>query len=441
MDRQKLRIIIIVGAAGVILSPCPLVAYAHPVADTNTSTYYFPVDTSITFTRDLTNCNNRPLSYDSIVDIVDSNGYSSYVNIASGTIQPYANGSLTVDWYPDTVGNYTMYKFVVSNLTDPELLAPVTITNLVVLENMPQTQNVQASSPANILTPPASGPSLDQLKEYALQKINQDRAKFGLPPVKLSSNMAAQAHADDLLKSRYYATHWTTDGMKPYMRYTVYKGTGYVAQNVYTDSIFTSTDNLASCANDSDVGMQKINPFNDVVTGESEMMYNDSECCQNGHRDNILDKYHTDVSIGIAYDDYYFAMVQNFENNYIQYNSPITTDNKTIQFFGTKTFPSADIYGVDIYYDPLPTPAVYYKDRDMSYYDEGNYTASVYPYTQITNSSMLLATRWDSSDLIDVSFDLTPAMTRSGVYTVYLYFQDKDGNPFPVTSYSVFYKR
>jgi hypothetical protein len=51
--------------------------------------------------------------------------------------------------------------------------------------------------------------------------LNEDRAKYGLSPVLLSNNRGAQLHAEDILKTRQIS-HWTTDGMKPYMKYTIY---------------------------------------------------------------------------------------------------------------------------------------------------------------------------------------------------------------------------
>ena len=92
-------------------------------------------------------------------------------------------------------------------------------------------------------------PSEDPVKEnsslvqYALDIINEDRQKFNLAPVALSSNKAAQVHADDLFRSRYLEpSHWTTDGMKPYMKYSTYNGTGYVDQN----GAIVGYDNLTS---------------------------------------------------------------------------------------------------------------------------------------------------------------------------------------------------
>jgi uncharacterized protein YkwD len=85
-----------------------------------------------------------------------------------------------------------------------------------------QTTIAAAVSPSNA--------RLDELKQYALAKIDEGGAKFGLKPVLLSDNVAAQLHADDMLATRKLS-HWTTDGMKPYMCYTLNGGTYAVAQN------------------------------------------------------------------------------------------------------------------------------------------------------------------------------------------------------------------
>lgn len=47
---------------------------------------------------------------------------------------------------------------------------------------------------------------------YALKKINEDRAKYGLSPVQISNNFAAQVHTDELLKTEILS-HWTLDGI------------------------------------------------------------------------------------------------------------------------------------------------------------------------------------------------------------------------------------
>src|ERR1051325_12189469 len=92
------------------------------------------------------------------------------------------------------------------------------------------------------------------------------------------------------------------------------------------------------------------------------MMYNDSLCCKDLHRQDILFKYHTHASIGIAYDEDYFAMVQNFENNYINFNEPFihNNDDRRIQISGqllSRISNDISLYGLDIYYDETPSYA------------------------------------------------------------------------------------
>ncbi len=73
-------------------------------------------------------------------------------------------------------------------------------------------------------------PTYEELINYALNLINEDRAKHGLAPVSLGNNIAAQKHAEDMLKYRYIS-HWDSEGYKPYMRYTEYNGRGEVSEN------------------------------------------------------------------------------------------------------------------------------------------------------------------------------------------------------------------
>ena len=54
-------------------------------------------------------------------------------------------------------------------------------------------------------------PSLAKVKEYALHWINLERNKHGLSAVQLSSNEAAQEHAEDAFKARQMS-HLTTSG-------------------------------------------------------------------------------------------------------------------------------------------------------------------------------------------------------------------------------------
>jgi len=277
-----------------------------------------------------------------------------------------------------------------------------------------------------------------ELTEYALQIINYDRESFNLPPVIISNNEAAQVHADDILKTRAIS-HWMTNGEKPYMTYAIYGGRGKVSQNVG----FGGYQNVEECIQQTAI-CAKLDPKAKIKSTEYAMMYDDASSNW-GHRDNILDKHHTHVSLGISYDDYTFVLVQNFENNYIKFRKPISEDKGQVTFAGT--IPKGNLYGIEIYYDVLPTSKVYFENRDATSYGNGDFiAAAVKPlpenqyYEQSSDYTLIVANKWIASDgAVDVSFDISPLMTKRGVYTIIVTI-DVDGETFPAASYPVFHR-
>ena len=277
-----------------------------------------------------------------------------------------------------------------------------------------------------------------ELIEYALQIINEDRESFNLPPVIISNNEAAQVHADDILKTRAIS-HWMTNGEKPYMTYAIYGGRGKVSQNVG----FGGYQNVEECLQQTAI-CAKLDPKAKIKSTEYAMMYDDASSNW-GHRDNILDKHHTHVSLGISYDDYTFVLVQNFENNYIKFRKPISEDKGQVTFAGT--IPKGNLYGIEIYYDVLPTSKVYFENRDATSYGNGDFIAAVVKplpenqyYEQSSDYTLIVANKWIASDgAVDVGFDISPLITKRGVYTIIVTI-DVDGETFPAASYPVFHR-
>ena len=54
---------------------------------------------------------------------------------------------------------------------------------------------------------------------FMLQLINQERRNAGVPELTLGNNPAAQYHADSCLTTGT-GSHWGSNGLKPYMRYS-----------------------------------------------------------------------------------------------------------------------------------------------------------------------------------------------------------------------------
>jgi hypothetical protein len=306
-----------------------------------------------------------------------------------------------------------------------ERLVGSTLPNVVALPDEPA-PNANADPGVSFVST-----NLEELRKYALQKINKDRSDHGLDPVELSKNGASQAHAEDVLRT-LQISHWMTNGEKPYMTYSRYGGTGAVAQNV-------GLSGDADYANKCDLGTYLCaitHPYNEISRHEYGMMYDDA-ASDWGHRDNILDPYHTHVSIGIAYTDYNFVMVQNFENNYIGFDRPVTNDNRTITLAGDIGF-GLSLSSINIYYDPIPTRAVYEQYKTAGSYGMGEIIAGVaddgFYYEDIET---ITANHWvEKGDHIDIQFDLKQIVSNEGVYTVIVWLEDKDGEIVEATTYS-----
>jgi uncharacterized protein YkwD len=399
-----------------------------------------------------------------IFDIRDSDGYTVLLKTEKGIAGKYSTTFARTNWTPDTIGTYTIRSFAISDSVQPEILSPMVTQNLEVIVR----QTVQSPTD-EVLTPvqPTTSdkddkPTLDELKEYALERINEDRQKFGLSPVQLSNNMAAQVHAEDMFETKYLS-HWMSNGEKPYMTYSRLGGSGAVAQNAAFQG-FNGND-YNRCVSKI-LLCQTIDPLESIDALQYLMVYEDKECCNDGHRDNILDKYHTHVSVGIAYDDYYFAFVQNFENVYITRQHAhdtrpiISHDSKlrelTIEGKITNGQFSTLVEHantITIYYDPLPTTLEYEKNKSRNEYDGGIYVACILQ-EQLTmycpGATTVTASTWNyerspNYDTFLIRASLDRVLVDEGIYTVKVTAESVGAKPYdeswPVAMYSIVYKK
>ena len=136
-------------------------------------------------------------------------------------------------------------------------------------------------------------------KMAMLELINKQRRLAAVPPLRLGYNEAAQLHAESM-RDDCFVSHWGTDGLKPYMRYSLSGGYQYNAENV---------GGFYGCG--------PFDPYEDVEEslGEYVMGFMDSE----GHRETMLDPLYRKVSIGIALDRGVWV-VQHFEGDYVEFD-------------------------------------------------------------------------------------------------------------------------
>lgn len=202
-------------------------------------------------------------------------------------------------------------------------------------------------------------PDYGVLANFTLGLIDTDRASAGLSPIALSPVTSGQQHADSMA---YFGTygHWDVQGYKPYMRYTLLGGTGSVTENVALNSC-TDSAPPATSALVAPCSLQTIE--NGISNAEYAMMNYDATCCNNGHRENILDSHHDRVSLGIAYDAKTGSvyLVEDFEDAYITYGS-LQLSGSQVTFYGstqqnlTGWAGSSSGAEIVVYYDATPTP-------------------------------------------------------------------------------------
>jgi uncharacterized protein YkwD len=267
--------------------------------------------------------------------------------------------------------------------------------------------------------------SHDELVDYALALVNSDRALNGLTSVTLSSVTSGQQHADDMLQQHYFS-HWDTNGDKPYMRYTLAGGTGFVEENIawyYSSGSF-----------DAEAAIKDL---------EWQMMYNDSGSNW-GHMYNILNPAHNEINIGIALDTDNLYLVQDFENDYTQWTALNFSASDEVTMNGTIQGINRPMKQINIYYDSSPvnlTPQQLEQPPYSDGYTLGTFVGMALPPRSTSSSGITItAQTWtQSGQQLLVRFSLSEALSiyGKGVYTLYL--QPGSSTEAALTSYSIWY--
>lgn len=179
-------------------------------------------------------------------------------------------------------------------------------------------------------------------KRYMLELINAERAKAGLAPVILGDNAAVQWHAESSLQN-CFTSHWGLDGLKPYMRYSLAAGYQSNRENGHVSGYCIKESN-------------RYRPITDIKALIREAM--DGWMDSPAHRDNILDRWHRRVSIGLAWDNYNFYAHQHFEGDYVEYDELPAIENGILKISGrTKNgvwFDNDNDLRILIFYDQPP---------------------------------------------------------------------------------------
>ena len=238
----------------------------------------------------------------------------------------------------------------------------------------PEPPAPKTPTPAPTFTPTPS-PNLRHMDEklYMLELINAERASAGVSPVVLGDNIAAQLHAEASLTG-CYSSHWDSDGLKPYMRYSLAGGYQSNGENG------SGLDFCITSRTESALGF-RYTPLTSIRTEIRDAV--DGWMDSPGHRDNILDRHHKKVNIGLAWDRYNLMAYQHFEGGHVEYDQMPLLNDGLLQLAGRTTgeveLANPRDLGVQIYYDQPPHSLTRGQLSRTYCYDNGRHVASLRP--------------------------------------------------------------
>ena len=194
-------------------------------------------------------------------------------------------------------------------------------------------------------------------KLVLLALINKHRKKHHKQPVELDIHACRSANktAQDAALNKYMG-HWDSQGKKPYHRYALDGGDAHVSEN-------------ASGVESTDFFKQDIDEMISLMKENHMLMYNERPPFD-GHRLNILDPYHNQLGLGVAYDGSSFCYYEEFINDYLTKSSTKLQNGEVSMLF---TIPDQfNLVGISISYDKPFKPMTRKElNTKTSYLDEG----------------------------------------------------------------------
>jgi uncharacterized protein YkwD len=333
-------------------------------------------------------------------------------------------------------GNGTLGS-IIPNLTHVESTTSIYASSTTVTSTTATTisgpkTTIQSTATTTMAT--TTVPGVNQaLFKYALSLINNDRKDYGLSNVTLSPETSGQQHSQDMLNRNYFS-HWDTYGMKPYLRYTLLNGRGSVTENVAYQ--YSAMCGLLGCSGN-------INVTDSLKEMEYSMMYNDSECCNDGHRYNILDANHNQVSIGIAYNSSTVYFTEDFVDNYVNWTNYGPNAANYEMYMSGSLSNSFRINSTIITYEPPVSNMSIEELKLTSSYGYGGEVAGVvssplYYYPGLTT---IVADKYSvTGNKFEIDFNMRDLISKNGAgeYTIFQWMDDQRGVPFLGSTFTVF---
>jgi uncharacterized protein YkwD len=186
-----------------------------------------------------------------------------------------------------------------------------------------------------------TGINVQDLRASLLAMVNEERSLEKVPELAFDelATQVATAHALDMAK-RKFASHWGSDGRKPYQRYSFAGGTHATEENV---SSANNTWSLKPKDIAQDVAYLHVRLYSEVPPRDA-------------HRRTILAPQHTHVGFGIAIDELRLRVVELFVGKHVEVD-PLQRKAKigeTLEFAGKLLNPNHSLAQIEIFYEPQP---------------------------------------------------------------------------------------
>lgn len=203
-------------------------------------------------------------------------------------------------------------------------------------------------------------------REQLLTQVNAERAHFGLNLLELDdlACRVASEHARDMV-TRQFLSHWGSDGRKPYHRYSFAGGTDALRENV------SSADNIQS--------LTRTGILKDLYEMHQSMI--DEKPPQDGHRKTILFPWQTHVGFGLAMNGRSVRLDELYLARYVEMD-PVPRQAKLdtrMPLKGKLLHLNHLLNGVEVYYEPLPSPPTIEWLRELRSYGMPEVTEQLRP--------------------------------------------------------------
>lgn len=188
-----------------------------------------------------------------------------------------------------------------------------------------------------------AAPEFPAMTTHLLNQVNIERAEAGLTPLKLDglACSVAEKHATEMARNNFLS-HWSLDGRKPYHRYSFAGGVEAIQEN---DAAVNTGTPIASA----EVPIHLMSLHRSM---------HDEVAPDDGHRKAILNPINTHVGFGYA--DYGFCvrLCEVYVARYVAIDPYAVTASPRdrIVLSGRLLGAAYSLEGIDVFYEPLPSP-------------------------------------------------------------------------------------